>query len=116
MTDKPVRGGVSKGTDDMRYKFRIGVTCLLLLPLAAAAGPTQQACLQSDRSPGPKACLCVQQIADQTLSPQEQSLAAGIIVQPDLLETYLSDDRPGVRGFVDRYREWGARAASSCRG
>ena len=100
----------------MRGIFRIALTGMLLSPLGAAAGPTQQACLQSDRSPGPRTCLCVQRIADQTLNQQEQTLAAGIIAQPDLLESYLSDDRPAMQGFVERYREWGARAARTCRG
>lgn len=100
----------------MRWIFCTAATSLLLAPLAALGGPTQQACLLSDHSPGPKACLCVQQIADQTLSREEQFLAASIIAEPDLLDTYLVDDRPQSRGFVERYREWGARAAQSCRG
>lgn len=99
----------------MRFIICTAATGLLLAPLAALAGPTQQACLLSDRSPGARTCLCVQQVADQTLSPQEQLLAASIIAQPDLLETYLADDRPQSRGFVERYRAWGARAAQSCR-
>ena len=77
----------------MRGIFRIALTGMLLSPLGA-----------------------VQRIADQTLNQQEQTLAAGIIAQPDLLESYLSDDRPAMQGFVERYREWGARAARTCRG
>lgn len=96
-------------------RMRLFLTIALFLTAGSAwAGPTERACLRSERSPGAQACACAQSIADQTLSARDQRQAARIIADPDRLQKFTSNKRQSSQAFVKRYRYWGQMTAKYC--
>ncbi|QHQ33948.1 hypothetical protein [Algicella marina] len=90
------------------------LAALLLPQTVLAMGPTERACLQSERSPGRQVCACAQSVADQTLSKGDQDKAAGIIRKPDLFFKYHGSDNPSRKAFLQRYRAWGTATSELC--
>ena len=87
--------------------------------LAAAAGSAQantirQACLTSERVSSPGLCSCIQAAADRTLSARDQKVAASFFKDPDRAEEMRMSKRRTHEAFWDRYKEFGAVAASVC--
>ncbi|MSU89737.1 hypothetical protein GE300_08910 [Rhodobacteraceae bacterium 2CG4] len=94
--------------------FVLGAALLAAPDAGHAAGITENACLRSQRSPGPTACRCAQSLADFGLTRRDQREAARIIAEPD---RYLKHrERRASQAFLQRYHAWGAAAERSCRG
>ena len=87
----------------------------LVLPPPGFAGPTETACVRSDRSPGREVCACAQALADRLLSPGDQRQAAKIIADPDLFQIIAKRKNVAAKAFIDRYKTWGELTQKNCR-
>ncbi|GFE63474.1 hypothetical protein [Litoreibacter roseus] len=100
----------------------MGRTLILLttvLGLSAGmgmAGSIERACMKSDRSAKSRyLCNCVQQVADITLSRQDQKLAASFFSDPHQAQVVRQSDRPRDEAFWQRYKGFAGSAQSYCR-
>lgn len=90
---------------------------LVLVPLGAAAGPIEKACLRSDRGGATRAmCSCIQQAADMTLRNGDQKRAARFFTDPDEAQRVRISDRSGDEAFWLRYKAFGETAEAVCAG
>lgn len=80
-----------------------------------AAGPIEQACLNSDR-PGVSRglCGCIQRAADRTLSRGEQRQAARFFRDPHQAQVVRQSPSSRDAAFWQRYKRFGATAADQC--
>lgn len=93
----------------------------ILAAMAAVSGPgtaqaeqIRRACLTSERSINPRLCTCIQQAANRTLTSRDQRRAAGFFKDPDEAEKVRMSKRRGDEAFWQRYKAFGAFAASAC--
>lgn len=78
-------------------------------------GDIGTACMAAGRSSAnPALCGCVQQVANQTLSGQEQSRAAEFFAEPDRAQEIRTSDRPADERFWARYRAFADSARALC--
>lgn len=95
-------------------------TVILAAALAAfttpmwAAGPIEKACKQSDRSANRAVCGCIQDVANQTLTKPDQSLAATFFKNPHRAQEVRQSDNRGHEAFWKRYKNFGATAEVYC--
>lgn len=90
---------------------------LCTIPVQAAAGPIEQACLRSDRDAANRAvCSCIQQVADMTLRGTDQRRAARFFADPDLAHSTWMSERSSDDAFWERYKNFGATAEAYCAG
>ena len=87
---------------------------LVMAAGAAQADTIKRACLGSDRSANPRLCACIQAAADRTLSRSDQRTAAGFFKDPDKAEKMRMSKRRSHEEFWERYKAFGAFAASVC--
>ena len=81
-----------------------------------ATGPIYSACLAADRRAASRElCGCVQFVADQRLSPRDQSRAAGFFSDPQSAQDTRQSDNPFSEAFWDRYRAYADVAERACR-
>ncbi len=81
----------------------------------AAAGPVEKACLKSGSSAAsPALCGCIQQVADMTLSGDDQKMAARLIKDPDKAQEIRTSDNARHEAFWLRYKSFGETAESFC--
>ena len=103
-----------------RLFLTAAVTASLLLPLAAtaaAAGPIEKACLNSDRRGASRAmCNCIQEAADMTLRGADQRRAAKFFSDPEEAQQVRMSDRESDNAFWDRYKAFGDSARALCAG
>ena len=96
-----------------------GFAALALMSMAgaAAAGPIESACLQSNRTAANRSlCSCIQQVADITLGGSDQRLAATFFKDPDRAQqVHVSKSRQDD-AFWTRYMTFGQQAQMACRG
>ena len=87
------------------------------MPMPAAAGPIERACLRSDRDAANRqVCSCIQQVADMTLRGSDQRRAAKFFSDPERAhETWMSQ-RASDDAFWERYKNFGATAEAYCAG
>ncbi|MGB3281153.1 MAG: hypothetical protein WBA92_18380 [Pseudorhodobacter sp.] len=89
----------------------------LALPISAAAGPIESACLKSDRQASNRAlCGCIQQVADMTLKSGEQRRAAKFFKDPDQAQKVRMSKRDSDNEFWARYKNFGETASAYCAG
>jgi hypothetical protein len=92
----------------------------LILPLfatAAAAGPIEKACINSDRGSASRAmCGCIQQVADMTLRGGDQRRAAKFFSDPDFAQQVRMSTRDADNAFWERYKNFGETAQAYCAG
>lgn len=92
----------------------------LYLPFSAttaAAGPIQNACLNSDRDAANRSlCSCIQQVADMTLRGTDQRKAAVFFRNPDKAQDTFLSKRNADDAFWERYKNFGATAEAFCAG
>jgi hypothetical protein len=86
-----------------------------LAPLPAEAGRIERACLSSDRPKSRTLCGCIQRVADQVLTRQDQRIAARFFREPQRAQDTRMSDDPGAEAFWKRYRAFGNYAAAACR-
>ncbi|MEM0976872.1 MAG: arginine transporter [Pseudomonadota bacterium] len=93
---------------------------VLVAALVSTSTPTfareiEEACLRSDReNASPRLCQCIQKIADERLSPEDQVEAARFFDDPQLAQDTRQSDNPSKERFWERYTEWADRAARIC--
>lgn len=81
----------------------------------AAAGLIEQACLTSARqSASGQLCGCIQRVADQTLTSQDQRIAARFFEDPHRAQEIRQSVNTRHEAFWERYKEFGASAAAAC--
>ena len=89
--------------------------CALMGAGPASAGPVESACLKSGSSAAnPALCVCIQQVADMTLSSSDQKMAARLIKDPDKAQEIRASDNDRHEAFWLRYKNVGATAESFC--
>ena len=95
----------------------LATLALSTIPMQAAAGPIERACLRSDRDAANRqVCSCIQQVADMTLRGTDQRRAAKFFADPDRAhETWMSQ-RESDDAFWERYKNFGATAEAYCAG
>ena len=94
----------------------IGAVLVLLAGIGAAEANTiRNACLKGERKANPRLCTCIQTAADRTLSRKDQRLAATFFRDPDRAQEIRQSDRRAHEVFWQRYKSFGAFAASICR-
>lgn len=84
---------------------------------AAAAGPIENACMQSTRTGANRSlCSCIQQVADITLGGSDQRLAATFFKDPDRAQQVHMSKTQQDDAFWTRYVTFGQQAQMACRG
>ena len=85
--------------------------------LAAKAGPIDTACMASPRGGGSvELCVCIQQVADATLSSSDQRRAAKFFADPEEAQRVKLNDSNAAEAFWQRYADFGAAAEMVCAG
>lgn len=87
--------------------------------LVLAAGSVQadtirRACMGGERAGNPRLCACIQAAADRTLTRTDQRKAAAFFKDPDRAEKIRMSKRRNDEAFWERYKAFGAFAASVC--
>jgi hypothetical protein len=100
----------------MRRAF---VTLSLLAMTAACSGGVNgkvaKACVEADRSAAStRLCSCVQQVANQSLSASDQSLAVKFFEDPQLAQDTRQSDNRSSEAFWQRYRAFANSARRQC--
>lgn len=85
-----------------------------LLAGSAQAAAIRDACLSAERRGNPRLCACIQMAADRTLTRRDQKMAASFFRDPDRAEEIRMSKRRGHPEFWERYKAFGAFAASVC--
>ena len=90
---------------------------LLGMAGAAAAGPIENACLQSNRNAASRSlCSCIQQVADITLGGGDQRLAATFFKDPERAQKVHMTHSSQDDAFWTRYVTFGQQAQMACAG
>jgi hypothetical protein len=91
-------------------------TLMVLAPVPALAGPIETACNRSDRSAATRSlCRCIDNVAQQTLTRNEQRRAARFFSNPDEAQSVRMSRTRADNEFWARYRSFGAAAERYCR-
>lgn len=86
-------------------------------PAPADAGVLDRACMTSGRkAANSQLCKCIQFVADQALTRSDQRLAATFFRDPHKAQVIRQSDRRSHEEFWQRYKAFGAKAESMCRG
>ncbi|GAA6163260.1 hypothetical protein NBRC116590_09640 [Pelagimonas sp. KU-00592-HH] len=85
------------------------------MPEPVEAGVISRACNKSDRKAASRRmCRCMQQVADQSLSRNDQKLAATFFKDPHKAQEIRQSDRRSHERFWLRYKDFGSVFAASC--
>jgi len=101
----------------MRAALIALLTAAFLGPIAtgpAEANAIRKACIKSDRPASRQLCSCIQNVADITLSRSDQQRGAKYFDDPHALQEVRQSDRPSNERFWERWKAFGAAAASYC--
>lgn len=89
-----------------------------VVPTAAlpfATGPIYSACRNAGRSQASRArCGCVQAVANQSLSGNDQRRGAGFFSDPQQAQVVRQSDRPADERFWTRWKSYSDSAARQC--
>lgn len=81
----------------------------------AHAGKIEQACMASGRTgANPVLCVCIQNVANKTLSRSEQRKVAKFFSDPHRAQEVRQSDRASDEKLWTRYRQFGDAAQSYC--
>lgn len=80
--------------------------------LPALAGPIDSAC--SSTAGKPRTCACIQSVADQMLTRDDQRLVASFFKDPDRAQEVRTSDTARDESFWQRYRQFGFAAEQNC--
>jgi hypothetical protein len=82
-----------------------------------ASGPVSQACLRAGRkAANSRLCGCIQGVANQKLSGNDQRMAASFFADPHKAQEIRQSDRSSHEAFWKRYKAFSASAEATCRG
>ncbi|MGH1425474.1 MAG: hypothetical protein ACRBBU_12155 [Pseudooceanicola sp.] len=88
---------------------------LILTAQTATAGPISRACIKSDRAAASRAlCGCIQNVANLTLKPRDQRLAAKFFGEPDKAQEIRMSKSDYHNAFWARYKQFGHTAQATC--
>ena len=62
----------------------------------------------------PRTCACIQSVADQMLTRDDQRLVASFFKDPDRAQEVRTSDTARDESFWQRYRQFGFAAEQSC--
>lgn len=80
-----------------------------------ASGPISRACLASDRKArSTTRCGCIQAVANDTLSANDQRLAAGFYGDPHRAQVIRQSDRASHERFWRTYKDYAETASAIC--
>lgn len=81
----------------------------------ANAGNIERACMKSDRKAVNRSlCVCIQDVADATLSRRDQALAAKLFKNPDMAQDIRQSGRRAHEVFWEKYKAFGETAKTYC--
>lgn len=93
----------------------IAAAMVALGATAASAGMIERACVKSERGAAKRSlCGCIQQVADATLSGNDQRLAAQFFKDPHMAQVIRQSDNVSHEVFWKRYKAFGATAQNYC--
>ncbi|AXC50459.1 hypothetical protein DRW48_12910 [Paracoccus suum] len=99
----------------MLNRALLGAAVLALTAPFAMAGPIDSACARSARASGNgSVCNCIQQVADQTLSPSDQRRAAAFFRDPDQAQSVRMSKTGTDNAFWARYKNFATTAEAYC--
>lgn len=79
------------------------------------SGDIANGCMAGGRSSANSAlCSCIQQVANQALSPADQRRAAEFFDNPDVAQQTRTRDDAGTEAFWARYRAFADTARAAC--
>lgn len=92
------------------------VALVMLVPAAAqAGGAIERGCLQSPRPGAGRAlCVCLQQVADATLSASQQRRGAAFFADPHKSQAVKASDRAADDRFWAKWEAFAAAAVTHC--
>ena len=91
------------------------VVAVLTLPSAASAKAIEDACIAADRQKATRdLCNCIQRVADQMLTGEDQREAAKFFEDPQLAQDTRMSDNPRKEKFWLRYKDWTESASKIC--
>lgn len=99
--------------------MKTAILAVVLVCAAGAcwAGPIERACMSSSRQAGSRSlCGCIQQVADVTLSGNDQRRAAKFFTDPEAAQKAKALDSRAAEAFWSRYANFGAAAEMHCAG
>lgn len=101
----------------MKQLFPVAIAAFVALsPVAALAGPIENACNRSDRpNANRQLCRCIDAAADRTLTRSEQRRAARFFSNPDEAQAVRMSPAREDNEFWARYRAFGDLAEQLCR-
>lgn len=78
------------------------------------AGAIDKACLKADQAGNRALCGCIQQVADMTLSGNDQRRAAAFFKEPDKAQQVRQSDHASDESFWLRYKDFAQTAEALC--
>ncbi|MRX50518.1 hypothetical protein GI374_08695 [Paracoccus sp. S-4012] len=98
----------------MNRALLAAATVVLTTPFAVA-GPIDNACVRSERAArAGQLCGCIQQVANMTLSTQDQRRAAAFFRDPDQAQQVRMSKSGADNAFWGRYKNFAATAEAYC--
>lgn len=98
-----------------RTTLALALTLAVTGTSPAFSGQIEQACSQSSRPGNSRICGCIQSIADQMLTRDDQRLAASFFKDPDRAQEIRTSDSARDESFWQRYSRFGSAAEQACR-
>ena len=99
----------------MKRLAMAAVVAALAAGTAGAGTTIERACMKSDRKAASRSlCGCIQDVADATLSGQDQRLAARFFRDPHMAQQIRQSDRRNHEVFWKKYKAFGRTAESHC--
>lgn len=78
-------------------------------------GEVAKACIAADRdAANPRLCSCIQQAANQTLRPADQSRVVDFFADPEVAHAMKINDSNFAEAFWDRYRNFIDTSRAMC--
>lgn len=89
--------------------------CIMAFPQVSLSGNLEQACKQSERASGKHIlCGCIQDVADLTLSNNDQKMALKFFKDPEKAQEVRRSSRASDEQFWDRYKQFAEAAQQLC--
>ncbi|MEM8631360.1 MAG: hypothetical protein AAGF74_08985 [Pseudomonadota bacterium] len=94
----------------------LAATLVLQFPATVvSASVLERACVASPRAPGQRQlCSCIQRVADQMLTAQDQRRAARFFDDPHQAQVTRQSDNRSDEAFWERYKAFGQSAERIC--
>ena len=99
----------------MMYRALFTISLIFLSVSNSYASNIERACIASDRQAANRPlCRCIQEVANLTLSPADQKLAAKFFDDPHRAQTVRQSNNRRHEKFWERYKTFGTSAQEFC--